>query len=212
MTTTQPAGRGRFIVFEGGDGAGKSTQIKMLGSWLAEKGHEVVLTREPGGTDLGVHLREALLHGGHVDARTEALLFATDRAHHVASLIRPALARGAVVVSDRFMDSSIAYQGAARQLGEGEIRDLSMWGTHGLLPDLTVVLDLSPDAAAARRGATADRMERESVAFHQRVRESFLGLAAAAPERYIVLDATKPIGELHEHVTSRVGALLQAAT
>lgn len=203
-------GPGRFVSFEGGDGAGKSTQQRLLGEWLTELGHEVLLTREPGGTELGQVLREALLHGDDVDPRTEALLYAADRAHHVHTVIRPALARGAVVITDRYLDSSVAYQGAARNLGPSEIRDLSLWATAGLLPDLTVLLDLDPAVGAARRAGTPDRIEREPGAFHTRVRANFLDLAAAEPDRFLVLDAARPPGELHEAIRARVGALLPA--
>lgn len=209
MTPT-PSPRGRFIVLEGGDGVGKSTQRALLGRWLEERGYEVVLTREPGGTELGDLLRSALLHGGHVDARTEALLFATDRAHHVHTVVRPALERGAMVVSDRYLDSSAAYQGAARELGMDEVRDLSLWATNHLLPDLTIVLDLDPEVAVARREGAPDRLERESLDFHRRVRAGFLLLAAADPARYLVLDATREPRELHAAIAGRVGELVGA--
>nr|NLD39935.1 dTMP kinase [Actinomycetales bacterium] len=182
LSPTPPAPTGVFLALEGGDGVGKSTQRALLGSWLEARGREVVLTREPGGTELGLLLREALLHGGHVDPRTEALLFATDRSHHVASLVRPALERGAVVVTDRYLDSSLAYQGAARSLGRDDVRHLSLWGTYGLLPDLTILLDLDPQQAAARRaGERPDSLERESTEFHADVRAAFLELAAQEP-------------------------------
>lgn len=201
--------RGLFITFEGGDGVGKSTQQAMLGEWLGGRGFEVVLTREPGGTELGLVLRQALLHGGHVDPHTEALLYATDRAHHVHSLVRPALERGAMVVSDRYLDSSVAYQGAARQLGTREMRELSLWATGGLLPDLTVLLDLDESKAQHRRGdAAPDRLERESAAFHRRVREIFLELADNEPERFRVLDAGAGPEEVHRAVVQRVEELL----
>lgn len=209
MTPT-PSPRGRFIVLEGGDGVGKSTQRALLGQWLEERGYEVVLTREPGGTELGDLLRSALLHGGHVDARTEALLFATDRAHHVHTVVRPALERGAMVVSDRYLDSSAAYQGAARELGMDEVRDLSLWATNHLLPDLTIVLDLDPEVAVARREGAPDRLERESLDFHRRVRAGFLRLAAADPARYLVLDASREPQELHAAIAGRVGELVGA--
>lgn len=206
------AHRGCFVSFEGGDGAGKTTQRDLLGEWLGGLGHEVVLTREPGGTALGQVLRDAVLHGEDLDPRTEALLYATDRAHHVHRLVRPALARGAVVVTDRYLDSSVAYQGAARALGDDEIRALSLWATEGLLPDLTVLLDLDPAAAARRRTGAPDRLERESLAFHTRVREHFLALAAAEPARFLVLDASVPPGNIHGAVRARLAPLLPAAT
>lgn len=194
-------------MFEGGDGAGKSTQQGLLGAWFADRGREVVLTREPGGTPLGELLRNALLHGGDVDARTEALLFATDRAHHVHTIVRPALARGAVVISDRYLDSSAAYQGAARALGLEEVRDLSLWATDHLVPDLTVLLDVDPRVGAARREGAPDRLERESLEFHERVRAGFLYLAAEAPGRYLVLDAGRDPASLHRDVVARVADL-----
>lgn len=202
---------GIFIALEGGDGAGKSTQAELLGKWLIGRGREAVLTLEPGGTPLGVMLREALLHGGDIDPRTEALLFATDRSHHVASLIRPALARDAVVITDRYMDSSIAYQGAARRLGRQEIKDLSIWGTYGLRPNLTVVLDLPPEVGASRRAGAPDRMERESLEFHDRVRATFLQLAEAEPERYLVVDATQDPETVHREIVARVADLVTEA-
>ncbi|WP_345039282.1 dTMP kinase [Georgenia daeguensis] len=204
------AHRGCFVSFEGGDGAGKTTQRDLLGGWLGGLGHEVVLTREPGGTALGQVLRDAVLHGEDLDPRTEALLYATDRAHHVHRLVRPALARGAVVVTDRYLDSSVAYQGAARELGDDEIRALSLWATEGLLPDLTVLLDLDPSAAARRRTGAPDRLERESLEFHTRVREHFLALARAEPGRFLVLDAAAPPEEIHAAVRARLAPLLPA--
>ena len=161
--------------FEGGDGAGKSTQAHLLGDWLRGLGREVVLTREPGGTELGQLLRDAVLHGDHVDARTEALLYATDRAHHVASLVRPALERGAVVVTDRYLDSSVAYQGSGRDLGADEVERLSLWAVDGLLPALTVLLDLDPVEGRGRLTGDPDRLERAGDEFHRRTREAFLG-------------------------------------
>ncbi|SNC73757.1 thymidylate kinase [Kytococcus aerolatus] len=205
--------RGVFIALEGGDGAGKSTQLRLLREHLERvaPGREVLLTREPGGTPLGVEIRQLLLHGGEVAPRAEALLFAADRAHHVATLVRPALERGAVVLTDRFMDSSIAYQGAGRSLAADEVDRLSRWATEGLLPDLTVLLDLDPALAAGRRGGEADRMESESTVFHTRVREHFLALAAREPERYLVVDAARPAAEIAAEVSRAVDALLAGA-
>lgn len=208
MSTSRPH-PGLFLALEGGDGTGKSTQRALLGEWLTGLGHRVVLTREPGGTELGAVLRDALLHGGHVDPRTEALLFATDRSHHIASLVRPALEAGRIVVTDRYLDSSIAYQGGARDLGAEDIRQLSLWGTYGLLPDLTVVMDLDPATAAQRRaGQQPDRLEREPGEFHRRVRETFLQLAAAEPHRYLVVDAAGAPEEIHTQIRSAVEPLL----
>jgi len=199
---------GLFVSFEGGDGAGKSTQARLLGEWLTGLGREVVLTREPGGTELGHLLRDAVLHGDHVDARTEALLYATDRAHHVASLVRPALERGAVVVTDRYLDSSVAYQGSGRDLGADEVERLSLWATNGLLPALTVLLDLDPVTGKARLTGDPDRLERAGDEFHQRTRQAFLDRAAADPGRWLVLDATQPLDELAARVRARVAELL----
>jgi dTMP kinase len=199
---------GLFVSFEGGDGAGKSTQARLLGEWLTGLGREVVLTREPGGTELGLLLRDAVLHGDHVDARTEALLYATDRAHHVASLVRPALDRGAVVVTDRYLDSSVAYQGSGRDLGADEVEQLSLWATHGLLPALTVLLDLDPVTGKARLTGDPDRLERAGDEFHRRTRQAFLDRAAADPGRWLVLDATRPLDELAGLVRARVAVLL----
>lgn len=206
-------GRGLFVAFEGGDGAGKSTQASLLASWLVEQGRDVVGTHEPGGTELGAALRELVLHGadGSVSPRAEALIFAADRAHHVATLVRPALERGAVVLTDRYLDSSVAYQGAARDLGHEEVRQLSVWAVEGLLPDLTVLLDVPTGEGRARRGDVHDRLEREADDFHEQVRRTFLDLAAGDPGRYLVLDATREPQELAAAVRGRVAALLQGA-
>ncbi len=197
--------------FEGGDGAGKSTQARLLAERLRAQGREVVLTREPGGTALGQTLRDAVLHGEHVDARTEALLYATDRAHHVASLVRPALERGAVVVTDRYLDSSVAYQGTGRELGADEVENLSLWATRGLLPALTVLLDLDPDVGRARLTSAPDRLESEGDDFHRRTRLAFLDRATADPDRWLVLDATRPADALAAVIGDRVEELLAAA-
>ena len=204
-------GRGLFIAFEGGDGAGKSTQLQRLGTWLTSMGYAVTHTREPGGTELGRALRQLVLHGedGSVSPRAEALIFAADRAHHVATLVAPALDRGEIVLTDRYLDSSVAYQGAARELGHEEIRELSLWAVGGLQPDLTVLLDVSADEGRARRGDVHDRLEREANDFHDRVRQGFLGLAARDPERYLVLDATLDVHALATRVQHRVQSLLE---
>ncbi len=189
-------GPGLFVTFEGGDGAGKTTQASMLEDWLQSGGRNVVRTREPGGTDVGVRIRDIVLHHrGHIAARAEALLYAADRAHHVETVVQPAIARGDVVIQDRYLDSSVAYQGAGRVLDADDIRALSLWATGGLLPDLTVLLDLDP--AAARRRLDADdkpfdRLEAEKSDFHARVRAGFLALAAVEPDRFLVLDAAQP--------------------
>lgn len=215
VTSTSPATPttpGVFVSFEGGDGAGKSTQSRLLGEWVQARGREVVLTREPGGTALGHLLRDAVLHGDHVDARTEALLYAADRAHHVHSLVRPALERGAVVITDRYLDSSVAYQGSGRDLGAQEVEDLSLWATHGLMPALTVLLDLDPVLGRARLTGDPDRLERAGDDFHRRTRQAFLDRAAAEPARWLVLDATRPVDEIAAQVRDRMAALLERAS
>jgi len=201
---------GLFVTFEGGDGVGKSTQAALLAARLEAAGRTVVRTREPGGTDLGVQLRQLLQHQpGHIDPRAEALLYAADRAHHIATVVRPALAAGSMVLQDRYLDSSIAYQGAGRVLEPQAIRDLSLWATDGLLPDLTILLDLDPELGAVRRaGGEYDRMEAESLDFHRRVRDGYLALAAAEPGRFLVLDATQAPEALAEQIAERVLGLL----
>ncbi|MFC2802116.1 MAG: dTMP kinase [Peptidiphaga sp.] len=199
---------GLFVTFEGGDGAGKTTQVRLLAEWLRERGHGVVETREPGGTELGCHIRRLLLHGGEVSPRAEALLYAADRAHDVATVIRPALDRGDVVVADRYVDSSVAYQGAARSLGNDEVRELSMWATESLIPDLTVFLDLPTGDIAGRLGGTADRIEAAGPEFHEAVRREYRAFAEAEPERWLVVDARKGIDEIAGIVRERVAARL----
>ena len=206
------AAGGLWITLEGGDGAGKTTQATRLEQWLRDEGRTVVRTREPGGTEVGVLIRDIVLHHrGDVAPRAEALLYAADRAHHVATLVRPALARGEIVIQDRYLDSSVAYQGAGRVLDAAQIRDLSLWATEDALPDLTVLLDLDPASARARLDADDkpfDRLESEQADFHARVRKAFLELAAAEPERFLVLDATLPADDLAAAVRARVVALL----
>ena len=189
--------RGVFITFEGGDGSGKSTQIQSVRDWFESRGREVIVTREPGGTELGTEIRRLVQNGPEdVDARTEALLYAADRAYHVATVIAPALERGAVVLGDRYIDSSLAYQGAARSLGVDEIASLSAWATRGLYPSLTFLLDLPPEVGARRRTDAPDRMERESMDFHERVRHEYLRLADAEPDRFVVIDAVGTVDEV----------------
>ena len=195
------AARGVFITFEGGDGSGKSTQIQSVSDWFESRGREVIVTREPGGTELGTEIRRLVQNGPEdVDARTEALLYAADRACHVATVIAPALERGAVVLGDRYIDSSLAYQGAARSLGVDEIASLSAWATRGLYPSLTFLLDLPPEVGARRRTDAPDRMERESMDFHERVRHEYLRLADAEPDRIVVIDAVGTVDEVFSEI------------
>ncbi|MCI0383709.1 dTMP kinase [Streptomyces sp. CNQ085] len=186
-----PSSTGFFIALEGGDGAGKSTQVEALAEWIRSKGHEVVVTREPGATPIGKRLRSILLDvsSAGLSHRAEALLYAADRAEHVDSVVRPALERGAVVITDRYIDSSVAYQGAGRDLSPTEVARISRWATDGLVPHLTVLLDISPETARERFTEAPDRLESESAEFHRRVRSGFLALAAADPTRYLVVDA-----------------------
>nr|WP_272948685.1 dTMP kinase [Micromonospora endolithica] len=207
---------GLFVVFEGGEGAGKSTQLALLADRLRDNGREVVVTREPGATAVGERIRSLLLGQPGSDApspRAEALLYAADRAHHVATVVRPALVRGAVVASDRYVDSSLAYQGAGRTLPVDEVSWLSSWATGGLKPDLVVLLDVEPRTGLSRvaeRTEGPDRLEAESVTFHERVRYAFLDLAANDPKRYLVLDASLPAEELARLVAARVEGMLGA--
>jgi dTMP kinase len=198
------AGRGFFIVFEGGEGAGKSTQMSGLVRWLQARGEEVVTTREPGGTKIGERIRGLLLdkEAAEMDPRSEALLYAADRAQHVAEVIRPALEAGKVVVSDRFVDSSLAYQGLARGLGLEEIYRISEWATGGLLPDVVVYLKLDPQEGLRRVDGERDRIESEEADFHARVSSAYLELASRYPHRFVVLDASRPPGEVHRDVIS----------
>ena len=203
---------GLFITLEGGDGSGKTTQASLLGAWLAGQGREVVRTREPGGTEVGVEVREIVLHHrGDIAPRAEALLYAADRAHHVATVVRPALERGAVVIQDRYIDSSVAYQGAGRVLDPAEVRSISEWATGALAPDLTILLDLDADEARTRLdGARTryDRLEAEASEFHDRVRSAYLALAAEEPDRFLVVDATAPVEEIATVIRARVARLL----
>lgn len=196
-----------FITFEGGDGAGKTTQIKRLAAHLRALGYEVVATREPGGTPLGRSIRELILHGGDVAPKAEALLYAADRAHHIATVVRPALERGAVVVADRYLDSSVAYQGVARDLGLAEVRDLSLWATDGLMPDRTILLDVPVEVGAARVGKSQDRIEAAGQGFHEAVRREFLALADEEPERWRVVDASQDFEATAAAVRGKVSDL-----
>lgn len=202
---------GLFVSFEGGDGAGKSTQLVRVGEWVASvTGREVVRTREPGGTELGQVLRSLVLHGGDIAARAEALIYAADRAQHVAEVIRPALQRGAVVLTDRYLDSSVAYQAGGRELAADEVERLSLWATEGLLPQLTVLLDVDPGRGLARLSNAPDRLERAGAVFHLRTRQAFLDRAAAHPDRWLVLDAGRSRDELTAQILARLAPLLEA--
>ncbi|GAB2519127.1 dTMP kinase [Paramicrobacterium agarici] len=202
---------GLFITLEGGDGVGKSTQAALLEQWLSGLGRTVVRTREPGGTEVGEQIREIVLHHrGDIAPRAEALLYAADRAHHIATKVRPALEAGNVVIQDRYIDSSVAYQGAGRVLSGETIRDLSMWAVEGLLPDLTVLLDLDETKARQRLDAAEkrfDRLEAEKAEFHARVRAAYLELAAS-DDRFIVVDAARAPDEIAADIRARVEALL----
>jgi dTMP kinase len=203
---------GVFITLEGGDGSGKSTQMGALAEWLQQRGRTVVHAREPGGTELGLELREIILHRrGYIAPRAEALLYAADRAHHIATVVRPALDRGEVVLQDRYLDSSVAYQGAGRVLDATEVRDLSLWAAENLLPHLTVLLDLDPAVGRERLDSSRtryDRLEAEEADFHERVRAAYVALAVAEPQRFLVLDATLPVDELQQSIRHRVSELL----
>jgi dTMP kinase len=207
---TNSSTNGIFIAFEGGEGSGKSTQAEKLKVWFEDNGKKVILTREPGGTTLGKDLRKILLDNatGQISPRAEALLYAADRAHHVFSTIRPALDRGEVVITDRYFDSSIAYQGAGRILASHEVARISRWATESLYPTLTIILD-QPAEIGLNRIKEADRLESESIDFHNRVRQEYLQLAALDPERYLVVDARKPIEQIHQEITSRVSTLIK---
>jgi len=203
------ANRGCFIAFEGGEAAGKSTQEALLAARLVEAGREVVRTREPGGTPAGEAIREVVLNPRFtgLDARAEALLFAASRGDHAAQVIRPALRRGAIVVCDRYVDSSIAYQGVGRGLGIERIRELSMWATHSLVPDLTVLLDIDP-AIGLSRVTNPDRLESESLDYHRAVRQAYLDIACAEPHRYLVLDGAGAREEVADRIWERVRSVL----
>jgi dTMP kinase len=204
---------GLFISFEGIDGVGKSTQIDLLEKYLGELGRKTLRTLEPGGTELGVEIRHLLLHRkGEVAPRAEALLYAADRAHHVATKVRPALESGTDVLIDRYLDSSVAYQGAGRELDSNEVRNLSLFAVQGLLPDLTILLDLDAQASLARRAKTGqepDRLEREKVEFFEAVRQGYLTLAAAEPNRFFVVDASQTVEEMAAVIRTRVDELLK---
>ncbi|MDT0158478.1 dTMP kinase [Microbacterium sp. ARD32] len=204
--------QGLWVTLEGGDGSGKTTQAALLAGWLEARGRAVLHTREPGGSEVGVLIRDIVLHHrGDIAPRAEALLYAADRAHHVATVVRPALQRGDVVIQDRYLDSSVAYQGAGRVLDADEVRSLSLWATEGELPDLTVLLDLDPSQARRRLDAEDkpfDRLEAEQEEFHTRVREGYLRLAEAEPERFLVVDATGDAEDIATLIRARLSVLL----
>jgi dTMP kinase len=201
---------GRLIAFEGVEGSGKSTQLELLRQALEGRGREVVVTREPGGTPAGERIRLLLLDPGvELHPRAEALLFAAARAELVEAVIRPALERGAVVLCDRYLDSSLAYQGEARGLGRGPVSQVNRFATGGLLPDLVVLLDLDPAAGLARRARDPDRIEAQDLGFHRRVRDAFRDLAAAEPGRFAVVDAAAPVDKVADQVRAAVLPLLE---
>ncbi|HEY0951414.1 dTMP kinase [Nocardioides sp.] len=203
---------GVFVCFEGGDGSGKSTQSELLGGWLEGQGYAVLSTFEPGATEVGRKLRSIVLspETGAIADRTEALLYAADKAEHVAAVVRPALERGAVVITDRYVDSMLAYQGAGRALDVDEVERVARWATGDLRPHLTVVLDLEPEHGLGRF-EERDRIEGESLEFHLRVRDGFLRMAAADPDHYVVLDARADREEIAAQVRDRVAPLLEQA-
>jgi dTMP kinase len=205
-----PGPAGLFVAFEGGEGSGKTTQARLVAIWLRELGYDVVTTHEPGATKVGMRLRALLLDTAHtgMSPQAEALMYAADRAEHVSSVIVPALARGAIVITDRYVDSSLAYQGAGRSLPVAEIQRLNSWATGGRMPDLTVLLDMDPMAGLARRTRSADRLEAEPAEFHDRVRAGFQALARAEPSRYLVIDAARPAAEITREITDRIRSLL----
>jgi dTMP kinase len=201
-----------FITFEGIDGVGKSTQANLLEEYLRSLGHDIVRTLEPGGTELGVEIRQMLLHRkGEVSPRAEALLYAADRAHHVETKVKPALAAGKIVMSDRYLDSSVPYQGAGRELSMEDIRGISIWATGGLLPNLTILLDLDAASARARRNTTGqepDRLEREKIEFFEATRQAFLQLASNEPDRFLVIDASQTVEQMQAQIRARVNTVL----
>lgn len=205
-----PGRPGLFLAFEGGEGSGKTTQARLIAIWLRDQGYDVVTTHEPGATKLGMRLRALLLDTSHagMSPHCEALLYAADRAEHVAKVIDPALARGAVVIADRYTDSSLAYQGAGRGLPAADITRLNSWATDGREPDLTILLDLDPEHGLSRRARSADRLEAEPIDFHRRVRAGFLTLARAKPDHYLVIDATAPPAEITERIKDRIREVL----
>ncbi|MDR2987822.1 MAG: dTMP kinase, partial [Nocardiopsaceae bacterium] len=205
-----PLSSGLFIAFEGGEGAGKSTQARLVAIWLRDQGFDVITTHEPGATKVGMRLRALLLDTAHtgMSPRAEALMYAADRAEHVGSVIVPSLERGAIVITDRYLDSSLAYQGAGRGLRVSEIARLNAWATGGRVPDLTILLDMPPEAGLGRRARSADRLEAEPQDFHERVRAGFLNLARSEPDRYLIVDASQPVDQVTRQIKDRVREVL----
>ena len=214
LTPSAPtyADRGVFVCFEGGEGSGKSTQSGRLAAWLAADGYDVLSTFEPGDTPVGREVRRIVLspETGALSDRTEALLYAADKAEHVDTVVRPALERGAVVITDRYVDSTLAYQGAGRTLDVAEVEAVARWATGGLRPHLTVVLDLAPEAGLGRFEGR-DRIEGESLEFHERVRAAFVAMADADPDHYLVLDARAEVGAIEAAIRTAVEPLLVRA-
>lgn len=212
VTPGYHAPTGVFVCFEGGEGAGKSTQSRLLREWLEAAGHRVLLTFEPGDTAVGKRVREIVLDPatGDLSDRTEVLLYAADKAEHVDTVVLPALERGEVVITDRYVDSALAYQGAGRALAVSEVELVNRWATRDLRPHLTVVLDLEPEVGLGRF-AERDRIEGESVEFHQRVRAAFVAMAEADPEHYLVVDARLPVDEIADRIRGRLAPMLERA-
>ena len=210
VPSAAPGHSGLFLAFEGGEGVGKTTQARLIAIWLREQGYDVVTTHEPGATKIGMRLRALLLDTAHagMSPHCEALLYAADRAEHVAKVIDPALERGAVVITDRYIDSSLAYQGAGRGQATADIARLNSWATDGREPDLTILLDMDPEAGLSRRARSADRLEAEPLDFHRRVRAGFLHLARAKPNQYLVVDAAAPPAEITEQIKDRIREVL----
>lgn len=207
----RPPSAGLFVAFEGVEGAGKGTQIRLAKEWLEEQGAEVLVTREPGGTEVGEQLRKMLLdhETGHIEPKTEALLFAASRSQHVASVIRPALAEGKVVITDRYIDSSLAYQGSARGVGEQDVLTLNVWATQGLFPDLVILLHLEPEAGLLRSLEEPDRIEMEGGDFHAKVSDAYLRIAEEHPERFVIVDADDTPEKVHERVIEALKRVLK---
>jgi dTMP kinase len=197
-----------FVTFEGVDWSGKSTQAKLLAAWLREQGRMVLTTREPGGTPVAEGVRDLVLHGEDMSPWAEAALYAAARAENVAAVIRPALERGEDVVCDRYLDSSVAYQGAGRGLGEDSVRDLSLLVTGSLLPDRTFLVLLDPDEARRRAGSHHDRIERAGGDFMHRVDEAYRALAETEPDRIVAVDGNLPPDEIAKEIREHVRALL----